>query len=239
MGLMSWNSDLFTWVAPILGSLFLAITGVLLIWDLSHPTRFYMIFTKPHWGSWLVRGAFLIAGFGLVLAVQLLSGLIGSVALRKAIAFPGLPLAVMASVYTAYLFAQSKARDLWQSPLLPAHMGVQTLLAGSAAVLLIAEWLDEAASVEPLGRLLGASALTHLLFVLGEVTVGHVTAHSHLAVWEMVRGRYASFFWIGVALVAVGLSAPWIGAWAAPFALIGLLSHEHAYVQAAQAVPLA
>jgi len=37
--------------------------------------------------------------------------------------------------------------------------------------------------------------------------------------------------------VAVG--APWIGPVAVPFALLGLLASEHAYVQAGQSVPLA
>ena len=32
------------------------LTGLLLIWDLRHPMRFYLIFTRPHWRSWLVRG---------------------------------------------------------------------------------------------------------------------------------------------------------------------------------------
>jgi hypothetical protein len=45
--------------------------------------------------------------------------------------------------------------------------------------------------------------------------------------------------WLGAALVAAGLLAPWIGAAAAPPALFGLLAFEHAYVQAGQAVPLA
>ena len=79
----------------------------------------------------------------------------------------------------------------------------------------------------------------HLLFVWGETTLPHPTAHAHLAVWEMTKGRFAFFFWSGVVLVAVGLLAPLIGGLAAPFALAGLLAHEHAYVQAAQAVPLA
>ena len=39
--------------------------------------------------------------------------------------------------------------------------------------------------------------------------------------------------------VAVAVSAPWTGAVAVPFALAGLLAHEHAYVQAGQSVPLA
>ncbi len=54
----------------------------------------------------------------------------------------GLPLGVMTAVYTAYLFAQAKARDLWQNPLLPPHLFVQALLAGSAALLPFALWLE-------------------------------------------------------------------------------------------------
>jgi hypothetical protein len=47
------------------------------------------------------------------------------------------------------------------------------------------------------------------------------------------------FFWVSVAAVLVAVAAPWIGLAAVPFALIGLLAYEHAYVQAGQSVPLA
>ena len=238
VGALSWSSDLFVWAAPVLALVFLGLTGIVLIFDLEHPERFYYIFTKPHWRSWLVRGAFIIAGYGAVLTLQVLAGLVDSETLRRVVAIPGLPLALMTAVYTAYLFAQSKARDAWQSPLLPAHIAVQALFAGSAALLVVAPALQPDA-VAPLAWLLAASVLVHLLFVLGEVTLPHGTAHAHLATWEMVRGRYRRFFWWGVVSVAVGLGAPWLGAWAGLVALAGLLAHEHAYVQSAQAVPLA
>jgi len=54
-----------------------------------------------------------------------------------------------------------------------------------------------------------------------------------------VGGRFARLFAVGVVGVAVSVAAPWIGVIAVPFALIGLLAHEHAYVQAGQSVPLA
>jgi hypothetical protein len=75
--------------------------------------------------------------------------------------------------------------------------------------------------------------------VVGELNLRHGTAHARLAAWEMTRGRFAAYFWIGIALVAASLAAPLAGIWLAPIALAGLLCHEHAYVQAAQAVPLA
>ena len=237
-GFISWDSDIFTWVAPITGLLFLAITGGLLIADLSHPRRFYMIFTRPQWSSWLVKGGFLIAGYGGVLTLHLLATLLELGSAHKVLALPGVPLSIMAAVYTAYLFAQSKGRDMWQSPLLPPHMFVQMTLAGSAVLLLLAPVFDEAA-VTPLAFVLAAGVLVHLLMVWGEVTLAHPTAHAHLAVWEMTRGRFGSFFWVGVALVAVGLTAPLIGPLAGLMALAGLFAYEHAYVQSAQAVPLA
>ena len=55
----------------------------------------------------------------------------------------------------------------------------------------------------------------------------------------MTRGRYAWFFWPGLVAVTVSAAAPWLGVTAVPLALLGLLAHEHAYVQAGQSVPLA
>jgi len=115
---------------------------------------------------------------------------------------------------------------------------VQALLAGSAVLHVAAAWLYPFAA-RPLPWVLSASCLAHLLLVWGEVTLTHPTAHARLAVREMTRGRYRTFFWLGVALVAAGLFAPWLGPFASALALAGLLCHEHAYVQAGQAVPLA
>jgi len=170
-----------------------------------------------------------------------LASLFGWDWLRTAAAFPGLPLAVGTAVYTAYLFAQAKARDLWQSPLLAPHLVVQAVLAGSAALIPFAMvWSEDA--VGPLAWTVAGSAAVHLLFVGGEATVAHPTAHAKLAAHTMTHGRYARFFWAGVVLVALGLLAPVAvpaTAWLALPALLGLLAHEHAYVQSGQSVPLA
>jgi Ni/Fe-hydrogenase subunit HybB-like protein len=150
----------------------------------------------------------------------------------------GLPLGVLTAVYTAYLFAQAKARDLWQNPLLPPHLLVQALLLGSAALLPFAAW-RESDAVGPLAWTLGATSLVHLLMVWGEVTLTHPTAHARLAVWELTRGRFAAFFWGGIVLTLLAVFAPWLGVASVPPALVGLALHEHAYVQSGQAVPLA
>ena len=237
-GVVPSTSVLWAWVAPVLATVFLGLTGLILIWDLEHPFRFYLIFVRPQWHSWLVRGAVVITAYGAVLALHFLASLAGASTARMWLAVLGLPLSVMAAVYTGYLFAQAKARDLWQSPLLPPHLTVQGTMAGSAAMLPFAVWL-QAAAVVPLLWVLAAASLVHLLFVLGETTLTHPTAHAHLAAREMVRGRFARYFWGGIVLVGVAVFAPALGPLVAIAALVGLLLHEHAYVQAGQVVPLA
>jgi Fe-S-cluster-containing dehydrogenase component/formate-dependent nitrite reductase membrane component NrfD len=232
------SGALWLWVAPIVAGVFLAITGGLLIWDLEHPARFLLIFTRPQWRSWLVKGAFIIAGYSLVLALHFLASLLGNTTMQRLLLVPGLPLAALAAIYTAYLFAQAKARDMWQNPLLPPHLLVQALLVGSAVLAPLAFWLEEQL-LETLLWIQAAASLLHLLFVWGEVTLTHPTAHARLAIWEMTRGRFQSYFWIGLALSLCGGLAPWLGIAAAPLALTGLLLYEHAYVQAGQSVPLA
>ncbi len=232
------ESALWQWVAPVLAGVFLGLTGLLLIWDLEHPERFYYLFTHAQWKSWLVRGGVIITGYAAVLAAHFAGSVLRTPALQAWLMPVGLVLGVLTAVYTAYLFAQAKARDLWQNPLLVPHLAVQAILAGAAALLPLA------ASMEPhalpvLLTVVSLSAVIHLLFVLGEATLTHPTAHAKLAAWEMIQGRFASFFWAGVVLIAGAVAAPLIGLAAVPLALLGLLAHEHAYVQAGQAVPLA
>ncbi len=245
-GLIDAGAALWKWATPVLAVAFLAVTGALLIWDLEQPSRFYMIFTRPQWRSWLVRGAFIIAGYGVLIGLHLLAAVAGPSDVPSLLMWAGMPLAVMTAVYTAYLFGQSKARDLWQNPLLPPHFLLHAVLAGSAALAPVAALLESAA-LTPLLWTLAAASLGNLALIAGEETIAHPTAHARLAAWEMVRGRYRSFFWAGVLLMALAavaawigaVAVPWIGVSAAPIALVGLFAHEHAYVQAGQTVPLA
>jgi Fe-S-cluster-containing dehydrogenase component len=250
-GVLPGTSILWRWSAPLLGGAFLAATLLLLIADLKHPERCLLIFTRPQWSSWLVKGAFVIAGYGAVLAVHAGAALLGGTRVQAPLALLGGPLAALTAVYTAYLFAQAKARDLWQNPLLPPHFLVQSLLAGSAALLPVALRF-EPGLVRWLLWILGGSSLLQVLLIWGEATLTHSTAHAHLAVHELFHGRYRAFSRSGIWLSALGLIAcglgvtaavpsldPWIALSAVPFALAGLLAYEHGYVQAGQAVPLA
>ncbi len=260
LGYMSPTDPIWLWATPVISGAFLAITGGLLLWDLEHPERFHLIFTRPQWRSWLVKGAFVIAGYTIVLASHFIATLMGSTMVQSWLMIAGIPLSVMTAVYTAYLFAQAKARDMWQNPLLPPHLLLQALLLGSAVLLLVVvvfradlekalPFATAQSEVVVLEWLLAISSLLHVLMVWGEVSLTHPTAHARLAIWEMVRGRYRNDFWVGTVLSILGGLLPWlaitgvvsftIGAAGSSLALIGLLLYENAYVQAGQSVPLA
>jgi len=239
-GYLSWSNSAARWAAPLVALAFLGLTGALLIWDLKHPFRFYLIFTKHQWRSWLVRGAVIVSAYGGVLTAYLLAGLAGAgTAVLQVLGWAGLALALASAVYTAYLFAQAKARDLWQSPLLAPHLAVQAALAGSAAMLPVLMWLSPGRAVHSDEIAITIAALVHLALVAAEVSVPHGTAHAHLATHELAWGGYRGPFWLSSAFICAAGAAPWIAAAATPLALLGLLAYEHAYVRAGQCVALA
>jgi Ni/Fe-hydrogenase subunit HybB-like protein len=141
----------------------------------------------------------------------------------------------MTATYTAFLFAQARARDLWQSPLRLPHLLVQSLLVGLAVLALV----DGGQGEGLLLRSGAALVVIHLVLVLGEVTMAHPTSHAKAAVWTMTRGKFRLPFWIGTALTALGVLAPIGGVALLIVAAVGVLGYEHAYIQAGQSVPLA
>ena len=238
-GRITWTGPVMALAAPLVALAALGATGVLLVWDLKQPRRFTMIFTRPQWGSWIVRGAFIVSAYGAALVAALVCGVVGSAAAEQVVAAFAAPLAVATACYTAYLFAQAKARDLWQSPVLAPHLLAQACVAGAAATVALTDAFSGARAAHAAAVVLAIAAATHLAFVAAEATTGHGTAHAHLAMTEILRGRYARWFWPATLAAAVAVAAPVIGVVATPFALLGLLAYEHAYVQGAQCVPLA
>ena len=192
-----------------------------------------MIFLRPQWRSWLVRGGFIIGAFGLVVAAHLVSELAGADRVAPWLGIAGGPLALMTAIYTGYLFAQAKGRDLWQNPLLPPHFAVQAAIAGSAVLFAFAPLFEPGAG-PALAITLGVASLVHLLMIAGEATLGHATAHASLAMHELVAGKYRAYFWSGIVLAIVTVFAYWTGPIAGAFGLLAILAYEHGYVQAGQ-----
>ncbi len=242
-GAITAASPLWMFVAPIVAGVFLALTGAVLIWDLEHPARFHLIFRRPQWRSWLVRGGFIIGGYGAALAAHIgvvLTG--GSPPLWLGLA--GSALAILTAVYTAFLFGQAKARDMWQNPLLPVHFLVQAFMAGAGAVVLTVLVLPTATG--PMGagamsaalRFFAMGSAAHALMILGEILMPPPTAHARLAEREMTHGRFRGWFRAGLLGALLGVAAPWLGWIVVPIGLAALLAYEHAYVQAGQSVAL-
>jgi Fe-S-cluster-containing dehydrogenase component len=212
----------------LLAAIFLGLTGLLLVADLRQPRRFLWTLTRPQWRSWLVRGAYVISAYGLLLGLHVLAGWRGwslpGGGLATAVT---MLLAAATAVYTAFLFGQAKGRDLWQSALLAPHLVVQALVAGAA--LLAPQWLL---------WLLPANGL----LVAAEVFAHHATEDARRAA-RLIQDdpRFSS------AVLALGHLVPLTLLWGAPafaplagaLALLGLLVWEHLYVQAPQQVPLA
>jgi Fe-S-cluster-containing dehydrogenase component len=132
-------TDEMWWQLVIGCTAFLGITGVLLVMDLDRPERFLYVMLRPNWDSWLVKGAYILAGFGGILACS------GAVLLfdmdrvyLEYLAYAGVPLAALTGVYTAWLFGQARGRSWSEDKFLTAKMLIEMLIAGVAGLILLA-----------------------------------------------------------------------------------------------------
>jgi Fe-S-cluster-containing dehydrogenase component/formate-dependent nitrite reductase membrane component NrfD len=228
----------------------IAVTGLFLVWDLKQPKRFYYLFTKPQWRSWLAIGAQVINVAALVAVLFTAAALFGWEGLRDVLRWPMVPAGAMLAAYTAFLFNQMEGRDLWQSRLLLPHTIVNAIVAGAGALGIAALVVDGPAELE---RALGWSLLLGVaasgLIVGLDIFGVHSTRQAERAAKNLWRDLYAKPFWIGG--VIIGLVVPAVLAAAFLFAggtallalagglaIVGLWVYEDAWVAAGQSVPL-
>lgn len=240
------------WVAPVIALAFLGLTGVFLIKDLDRPERFWTILTRPQFKSWLAIGAYIILFYSLILVVDLALFIWGNVDLFQMAFNITLPLAIMTAIYTAFLFAQAKGRDLWQSPLLPLNLILQAITAGAATFLILAPLFAGTETISTIcSWTMVASLILHIsTVILGEVMIEHSSKAQSRAVNLMVNGPFKNLFWGGYAIA--GTLVPTIIAFmlntsmtmdilypvSGILALIGLFAYEHCFVMAGQSVRL-
>jgi Fe-S-cluster-containing dehydrogenase component/formate-dependent nitrite reductase membrane component NrfD len=237
-GVVSPRSALWERATPAAAGTALVATFLLLLADLERPGRVLLLATRPQWRSWIVWGAAILVGFGAALAFHGFGALTGSPAMIWVAAAAGLPLALMTALYTAILLAQARARDLWQSPVLPLRMLAQAVGAGSAILLVLCPWFDNAA-VPVLTRVTARSWLVLVGLVGLDLGVARASTRTRLATSQWFRGRGAVITLIGLGMMAAGVATVWTGAAGAVLALCGLLVFEDVYVRAGQSVPLA
>ena len=240
------NDTTKLWSAGI-SLVFLALTGLFLIMDLDRPDRFLNVLFRPQWKSWLVKGGYTISIFGLLVTVWGANTLFD-------LGIPEMPLvsvtavfAVLLAIYTAFLFAQAKGRDFWQSPSLALHMLVHSVMAGAGIFALVFMFLGATKAMPFIGMILIIALILNLFTVITELTMTHPSTSAHTVVKMITKGRYKNLFWIGTILIgnviplALLLFVPTSGMTviAAALVLIGIYATEKIWVEAPQRIPLA
>ncbi|HTV12811.1 MAG TPA: 4Fe-4S dicluster domain-containing protein [Acidimicrobiales bacterium] len=231
------------------GLAFLGLTVGLLISDLSRPERFLNVLRWPRARSWVSRGAFCIAGYGLLLTCLLLSELAGAAGLGSVLLWPTAAAGTAAAVYTAFLFGQCRGRALWQSPVLAVQLLVQCALAGSAWLLLLPGGLGVTAQLRrDAVYCLVTGLFAHASIVIWEVVLPRrpLASGARYAASLIASGPFRTIFWAGTVglgclapatLLALSTTSTTFTALAGAAALAGVGAFEWCFVMAGQCVP--
>ena len=244
---------LLGFIAPLVSIIFLAATMALLVFDLKKPGRFLFLLTKPNLNSWLTLGGYVLMIFGVLLSVWL-AQMYREGTVSPWVLWPAALFAIASAGYSAFLFAQARGRDFWQSPLLFWHLIVKAISAGAAVLILIGslELITPYQFMSPqmlfyLINILVISLLAGLAMACGDLFMKHGSEEATRASVLLLSGPLSKSFWIFV--VGLGVVIPvglilWLanalipGAAASLLALFGLWMHEHLWIKAGQAIPL-
>jgi formate-dependent nitrite reductase membrane component NrfD len=233
--------------SPALALIFLAATMLLLVFDLKRPDRFFYLLTKPNLRSWLVLGGYVLMIFGMLASAWLVQGLTQGV-ISTWIVWPTALFAIASAGYSAFLFAQARGRDFWQSPLLFWHLLIQAMIAGAAALMLVGAFIGLSPPMFYwLGNLLVISLFAGLAMIFAEHFMNRRSEEVERAANLLFKGALRKQFWIFVVLL--GAIAPIaLILWPTPslmpnvvasvLVLGGLWVYENLWIKAGQAVPL-
>ena len=250
VGLLGYDLDMSTsqfLLISLIGILFLSLTGLLLVLDLDQPKRFLYVLLRPHFSSWLVKGGYTITLFGGILTAMAILAANGNQNFLGYLLYAGIPLGVLLAIYTAFLFAQAKGRDFWQSPSLSFHMLIHALLAGAATLLLSTFWADWSEDwIHLFQQILRIGIVLNLAILLIEMSITHPTKDAKSVVQLILNGPYARRFWIGAILLGnilplIILSLPLSPSytlWASLLIIIGIYVTEDIWVEAPQRISL-
>ena len=231
----------------IIALVFLGITSFFLVHDLGRPSRALKIIFHPNTKSWLVKGTWILMAFGglstLIIALRFLDAHRAANILR----WVNFPPALMASGYSAWLFAQCKGRDLW------TEKGTFWQLVSRAAFM--GAGIGALLPVDPDARMTCLRLFVGLGVVCGVLMYwerGHDSGTEHarrarailrrsprdqagivLVVLAAIVAQLGDFFFTDgsggeTAAVTLALVA----------ATVGLLLHERSWIRAGQAVPI-
>jgi len=199
-------------IGILLGWPGVAVSCVLLLFDLGTPTHFWRTFFKPG-TSWMARGAIIISIFmglaflHIVLMIWPFQVLQTGSAAWHLIGGLGVVFAFLTMVYTGILLSAARPIAFWSTAMLPALFTVSALSTGIMGILLFAL---------PAGGLTAAVATlakADIIIIIVEVVVlflyfqgTHRVPESRASVRLVLAGEVAPLFWFGVALL--GLLVP-------------------------------
>ncbi len=247
--------DSFTFLAAGLTSMiFMLLTVILLIKDLSQPKRFLNVLLRPQWKSWLARGAYIMVTFTAVAGLWLLLEGAAYLNLFSADSIAGIrpfaawiifPLALGVVIYSAFLLGQAEGRDMWQSTLLPFELLAQSIVVSSGVFLALSLFFSLPASLSGfLSIVFPVSLVINLLLMLAnKFAMPFASEIALLASRDITHGHYRNYFWWGgIALghvipFAMFFISPLTIPFAALAAMVGLFFYEYAFVMAPQRIP--
>ena len=216
---------------------FMGLTGGLLVKDIDRPDRFLYVLLRPQWKSWLVKGAYIITIFCGLVSLKLLDNYL-QLGLDW-LWIPGFVFAVLGAVYTAFLFNQARARDLWQTPIQSAiHMLVHALMTGSVVMMIIAP-----ESYRWMANILLWGIVANVVMIAKEFLLSNETPDTKKAIELMTKGYYSKYFWAGI---VIGNLAPIVllnvysgmAIIAGGLALVGIFLTEFVRIRVPQMIPL-
>lgn len=239
----------FQWSAgAMIGLLFLLLTGILLVIDLDQPKRFAYVLLRPHWKSWLVKGGYAITIYGGLLSATLLFQYFSVLSSLNIVYILTGIVAVVVAIYTAFLFAQAKGRDFWQSPTLAFHMLIHSVMAGAAIYFFMSlgtitddQWFVYLKNISII------TIILNMFTMMVELSITHPTEDAKIVVHMITKGKYKLQFWIMTILIGniIPLSLlcfmelnPSIGSIAGVLVLIGIYFNNHIWVEAPQRIAL-
>ena len=253
LGMFTFDSLTFL-AAGFTAMVFMLITTILLIKDLSQPERFLNILLRPQWKSWVARGAYIMVAFtGMAGLWWLLEGAaqvrilpIETVAtVRPFAAWIVFPFALGVVIYTAFLLGQAEGRDMWQNNLLPFQLFAQSMMVASGVFLIVNLFVSFPTDLHALlVGLFPTSIAINLLLTLAGKFNSFASEVAMLAHREMTHGKFRNHYWLGG--ITLGHLIPLalffaFSAFALPVAVacsvVGLFFYEYAFVMAPQYIP--
>jgi Fe-S-cluster-containing dehydrogenase component/formate-dependent nitrite reductase membrane component NrfD len=235
--------------APLVSLVALGLTSLLLIIDLKRPDRFFYLLTKPNFRSWLVIGAWILMAFGAAVVAWLICG-VNAIPIPDTLLIVTAILAIASACYSAFLFAQARGRDLWQSPLFFWHLLFHCFLAGGATLIIVAGFAHDLRMAANGFIAMVVFLPWTLLLTFTELMIPHATEDARLAVKRLIRGDLSAQLWFMCIMVGMVVPilfiagmiwtrfSPGLALLCAFLVLTGLWYFEALWVKAGQSVPL-